>query len=124
MTRDEARRHPANLVMHQLFLRFTPPQCGLGKTERRLLRFAAEGLPDGTIAEALHVSPSTLKKRWSLVYASMENVIGIVSGCQTGQRGIELRRHVLHYIRQHPEELHAYAMGEELARGRARTMTY
>ncbi len=118
-TRDEARRHPANLVLHQLFLRFTPPQCGLGKTERRLLRFAAEGLPDRTIAEALSISPSTLKKRWSLVYASMESVIGIVSGCQTGQRGAELRRHVLRYIRQHPEELHAYAMRERVTRGRS-----
>jgi hypothetical protein len=108
MTRDEARRRPANLVMHQLFLRFSPPQCGLGKLERRLLRFAAEGLPDGTIAEALHISPSTLKKRWSAVYASMERVTGIAPGGRVGQRGAEIRRHVLRYVRQHPEELHAY----------------
>jgi hypothetical protein len=39
----------------------------------------------------------------------MEPVTGIAPGLGNGQRGAEIRRHVLRYVREHPEELHAYA---------------
>ncbi len=45
-----------------------------------------------------------------------------------GQRGVEKRRHVLHYIRHHPEELHPYIPNKnsdygELTRQRFRELT-
>ena len=116
MSRDHARRHPGNLALNQMFLRFTPPKCFLGISERRILRFAIEGLADDAIAQTLQIAPSTLKKRWAAIYASMEKVIERSPGSEMGQRGAEVRRHVLQYIRRHPEELHAYAIEEERAR--------
>jgi hypothetical protein len=109
MTRDDAERHPGNLVMYQTFLRFTQPRCGLQIAERRLLRYALEGLPDDAIADILEIAPRTLKKRWADVYAAMEPVTGISPGGEDGRRGAEVRRHVLRYVRQHPEELHAFS---------------
>jgi hypothetical protein len=57
----------------------------------------------------LQIAPRTLKKRWARVYAEMEPVTGIAPGGEGGGRGAEVRRHVLRYLRQHPEELHAFA---------------
>jgi DNA-binding CsgD family transcriptional regulator len=108
MTRAEAERRPGNLVFAQLFLRFSPPQCDLQSTERRLLRLALEGTPDETVADILKIAPRTLKKRWSDVYARMEHVTRLAPGGDGGHRGAEIRRHVLRYVREHPEELHAY----------------
>ncbi len=109
MTRDDAERHPGNLVLYQTFLRFTPPRCRLANAERRLLRYALEGTQDDAIADILDIAPRTLKKRWAEVYAAMEPVTGISPGGESGRRGAEVRRHVLRYVRQHPEELHAYS---------------
>jgi hypothetical protein len=109
MTRADAERHRGNLVMYQTFLRFSQPRCRLANAERRLLRYALEGLPDDAIADILEIAPRTLKKRWADVYAAMEPVTGISPGGESGRRGAEVRRHVLRYVRQHPEELHAYS---------------
>jgi hypothetical protein len=109
MTREDARRYPGNLALNQVFLRFTPPRCGLPTHSRRLLRFALEGMPDNGIAKILNVAPSTLKKRWAEIYSAMEPVTGIAPGLGNGQRGAEMRRHVLRYVREHPEELHAHS---------------
>jgi hypothetical protein len=109
MTRGDAERHRGNLVMYQTFLRSRRPLCRLGIPERRLLRYALEGLPDDTIAEILEIAPRTLKKRWADVYAAMEPVTGISPGGDSGRRGAEVRRHVLRYARQHPEVLHAHS---------------
>jgi hypothetical protein len=121
MTRDEAKLRQGNLALNQIFLRFTPPRCALPTHGRRLLRYALEGTPDERIAEILNFAPSTLKKRWAEVYAAMEPVTGIAPGLGNGQRGTEIRRHVLRYVREHPEELHAYAAGatEPLVQQRA-----
>ncbi len=108
MTRAYAEQHPGNLVMAQTFLRFSPPQCDLSGAERRLLRLALEGTPDDVVADVLQIAPRTLKKRWADVYARMERVTGIAPGGGGGRRGAEIRRHVLRYVRQHPEEMHAY----------------
>jgi DNA-binding CsgD family transcriptional regulator len=108
ITRTEAERRHGNLILAQTFLRFSTPQCDLQGAERRLLRLALEGTPDETIAEILQIAPRTLKKRWADVYARMECVTRIQPGGEGGRRGSEIRRHVLRYVREHPEELHAY----------------
>lgn len=108
MTRNEAEKRPGNLALHQIFLRFTPPRFGFAAIERRILRFALEGVPDPAIAELLTIAPATLKKRWAHIYETMESVIGANSRGEDGHRGTEARRHVVLYVRQHVEELHAY----------------
>jgi DNA-binding CsgD family transcriptional regulator len=108
MTHEQAEQRPGNLTMNTLFLRFAPPLFSFKATERRLLRFAIEGESDERIAALLQIAPRTLKKRWSEIYIATEAVTGVPSGGMGGRRGAEARRHVLRYIRQHPEELHAY----------------
>jgi hypothetical protein len=108
MTREQAQRHPGNLALNALFLRFSPPRFSLNTIERGLLRFAVEGESDLRIADFLKIAPRTLKKRWGDIYLAMEPVTGARRGELCGHRGAEARRHVLRYIRQHPEELHAY----------------
>ncbi len=70
MSRDQAERHPGNLTMNMLFLRFTPPVFSFNADKRNLLRFALEGESDRRIAELLRVAPRTLKKRWAEIYAA------------------------------------------------------
>ena len=108
MSREQAERRPGNLTMNSLFLRFTPPLFHFNAIERRLLRFAIEGETDGRIADLLQIAPRTIKKRWAGIYLAMETVTGVPSGGSSGHRGAESRRHVLRYIREHPEELHAF----------------
>jgi DNA-binding CsgD family transcriptional regulator len=108
IARTDAERRRGNLVMAQTFLRFSTPQCDLQAADRRLLRLALEGTPDETIAEILQIAPRTLKRRWADVYTRMECVTQIPPGGEGGRRGAEIRRHVLRYVREHPEELHAY----------------
>ena len=110
VNRREAERLSGNLVLHQLFLRFTPPQCRLSAEERRMLRYAVEGESDDSIAEIMQIAPRTLKSRWASIYTSMEHMIGIAAGGQDGRRGVEVRRHILRYIREHREELCAYGL--------------
>lgn len=108
MSREHAERHPGNLMLNVLFLQFAPPLFSFSSVERRLLRFALEGESDVRIADLLEIAPRTLKKRWTEIYVVMQTVTGVPSGGLGGRRGAEVRRHVLRYIRQHPEELHAY----------------
>ena len=109
MSREQAGQHPGNLTLNTLFLRFTPPRFAFTPGERRLLRFAIEGESDERIAALLRIAPRTLKKRWLEIYFAMAQATGVSSGGLLGHRGAEARRHVLRYIRQHPEELHAHA---------------
>lgn len=125
MTREEAARRPGNLALNHVFLRFTAPQFAFMATERRLLRFALEGEADAAIADILAIAPATLKKRWARIYEAMEPVIGTRVHGDDGRRGTEVRRHVLRYVRQHPEELHAYRAplaGERDMRSREATL--
>jgi hypothetical protein len=109
VSREQAVKHPGNLTLNTLFLRFTPPIFSFDPIERRLLRFAIEGESDLRISDLLHMAPRTLKARWAKIYLTMERATGVSSGGSLGRRGVEARRHVLRYIRQHPEELHAHA---------------
>ncbi len=109
MTREQAAAHPGNLALNALFLRFNPPKFSLKANERRLLQFAVDGESDLRIADLLKIAPRTLKKRWADIYQIMEPATGVRSGELSGHRGAEARRHILRYIREHPEELHAYA---------------
>ena len=108
MTRADAAISPGNLALNQTFLRFNRPFLGLTETERSLLRFALEGEPDHIIAATLSIAPATLKKHWARIYQKAGHVVEVSIGGESGHRGAEARRHVLHYVRQHREELHAY----------------
>lgn len=83
-----------------------PPRLGLRGTHRELLAAALEGLTDEELSSRLSLSESAIKKRWSAVYEAVEGKIpGLSATPRDGaKRGAERRRHLLNYLREHPEE--------------------
>jgi hypothetical protein len=59
-------------------------------------------------------SLSTIKKRFRGIYEKVQDKIGDVRSvvpfvrCNEGARGLETRRRLLKYLREHPEELRPY----------------
>ncbi len=85
---------------------FTPPRFFFRPWEQEMLQQALRGLSDAELVAALHVSPSTVQKRWQAVYerAAAPELFPRAS-TETQTRGAEKRRHLLSYLRHHPEEL-------------------
>jgi hypothetical protein len=63
------------------------------------------------LAASLSVSPWTVKKRWHAIYDRVTDVDrellppSIAYVADASSRGSERRRHLLNYLRQHPEEI-------------------
>jgi hypothetical protein len=66
------------------------------------------------LAKSLCISHSTVKKRWRAIYERVAdidyNLLGapLANDRDATRRGAEHRRHLLHYLRQHSEELRPY----------------
>lgn len=104
-TRREAEAQ-AGCPLLDMF-RFEPPRFFFSLLEQELLQSALFGDTDGELAEFLSVSPVTLKKRWLSIYdtvAASDNTLLGGAG-EIGKRGMEKKRHLLQYLRHHPEEL-------------------
>lgn len=108
LTREEAMAAPGtatslHFVCNEPTFDFTPAQ-------QDLLRLALLGQADADAAAELDISISTVKKHWQAVF---ERVASIGPdwwphesiGSSDGKRGIEKRRHLLNYLRQHLEEI-------------------
>lgn len=108
--RDEAQSEPG-ARMATLFVD-RRPRLELPRGYRELLGLALEGLSDQEIADRLCVSISTVKKRWMALYEHVEvRVPGLLPSAEwrfSGGRGVERRRHLLGFVREHPEELRAF----------------
>jgi hypothetical protein len=92
---------------------YRPPRLGFSPAEQRLLLSALSGESgtDEELAGPLGVSLSTVKKMWLSIYRRvadcMPELIPGSFGAQSGasERGKEKKRHLLAYLREHPEEL-------------------
>ena len=116
LSRGEAARifpgQPVRDVFH-----FVPPVLGFSGAERRALRLAVTELTDEEIADEIGISGHTLKKLWrSVCERAADRLPEVFTGAAAadadvapGTRGPEKRRHLLHYLRQHPEELRPWA---------------
>jgi hypothetical protein len=88
-----------------------PPRFGFSRSEQRLLLAALAGQrgTDDELAQSLGVSLPTIKKMWLSVYRRVTDgqskTIGDSGRAGTAERGKEKRRHLLAYLREHPEEL-------------------
>lgn len=109
LTKEEAFAHPgANIA--GLFI-YTAPRFHFSRSQRALLHHALMGETCETLAASLSVSPWTVKKRWQAIYDRVVDVDGellpapIAYGVRNSSRGVERRRHLLNYLRQHLEEL-------------------
>lgn len=112
LNREEAARMFPGLPARDAF-HFVPPLLGFSGAERRTLRLAVAELTDEEIADELGVSGHTLKKLWrSMCERAGDRLPEVFAAAAadpaSGTRGPEKRRHLLHYLRQHPEELRPY----------------
>ena len=106
--RDEVRD---GSHMSPLFL-YVRPRFFFGPIEQEVLRLALIDQTDSEIADQLGISLSAVHKRWQSILdrASTSTVTWLpnsaAASVQSGQvRGAEKRRHLLSYLRSHPEEL-------------------
>lgn len=112
LNRDEAMRLLPGTPVRDAF-QFTPPLIGFAGAERKLLRLAVTELTDEEIGNELGLSIHTIRKLWKDVNARalgrLPQLFDESPPTTEGARGPEKRRVLLHYLRQHPEELRAYA---------------
>ncbi|HXX45373.1 MAG TPA: hypothetical protein VEJ38_11635 [Candidatus Acidoferrales bacterium] len=91
---------------------YSPPQLGFSYGEQKLLLLALAGeATDQELSTAFGVSLPTIKKMWLSIYGRVADrqprIIpgGARAGTGASERGSEKRRHLLAYLREHPEEL-------------------
>ncbi len=90
---------------------YHPPMCGFSRGEQRLLQAALawQSQTDQELSEKLGVSLPTIKKMWRSAYRRVTDrcpeTIPTCERVETAERGKEKRRHLLAYLREHPEEL-------------------
>lgn len=90
---------------------YHPPQFAFSRGEQRLLLAALSGKTDAKLADDLGTSVSTIKNTWRSIYNRMASRMPeLLSDDSQGDvrisdRGKEKRRHLLAYLREHPEEL-------------------
>lgn len=87
---------------------FCPPKPHFAFSigEQRLLEYALLDTSDEQTADELHLSPDAIKKRWRSIYTRIEAADTILLSAVAS--GTARRRAVLHYLRQHLEELRPY----------------
>ena len=90
---------------------YHPPMLGLAQSEQRLLTCALPGPTDEQLAAMLGTSLPAVKKMWVSIYRRVEECLpelipdSLSSDIPASGRGKEKRRHLLAYLREHPEEL-------------------
>ncbi len=100
---------------------YQPPLLGLNRGEQRLLSSALPGATDQQLAEMLGASLPAVKKMWVSIYRRVEDSLPELTSdpppaeLPGGGRGREKRRHLLAYLREHPEEL---VRSREVLRGK------
>lgn len=116
LAREEAQSLLPGSPVRDAF-QFTPPVLGFSASERRLLRLAVTDLPDERIAEEIGLTGHTIKKLWRTIHQRVVmrlpdlygDAASLVAMPDSATRGPEKRRVLIHYLRQHPEELRPYA---------------
>lgn len=96
-------------MLDSLFI-YNPPHCAFSAAEREVLVRAEWDMTDAEIAAALAITPDAVAKRWRSIYARVaRHAPFVLRSDQSAQtRGAEKRRHVVAFVRQHPEELRPY----------------
>lgn len=91
------------------------PILGFTRSEQRLLSCALSGATDEYLAATLGISPSTIKKTWVSIYGRAGKHLPAAASTPewlkvtSAGRGRERRRHLLSYLREHPEELRPHS---------------
>jgi hypothetical protein len=105
-TREETLLTPGTHLYHCLL--YTPPRLFLTPEQQRLVKRALLDETDIEIAESLNLSLIAIKKRWQALYLRVDTEVPEFFATVTRELGGQRRRHLLHYLRDHPEELRPY----------------
>ena len=88
------------------------PELGFSRGEQRLLLSALPGRTDEELCRELGTSVPTVKSMWRAIFnRAASRLPGLFpedhlqAGAHNAARGKEKRRHLLAYLREHPEEL-------------------
>ena len=87
------------------------PQFGFSRGEQRLLLAALPGRTDEELCRELYTSVPTVKSMWRTIFnraaARLPELFPdhLHMDARNAERGKERRRHLLAYLREHPEEL-------------------
>jgi hypothetical protein len=90
---------------------YHPPKLGFSRGEQRLLLSALSGGTDQELSDHLGVSVSTVKNTWRSIYDRTASCLPELfldhsrADARISERGKEKKRHLLAYLRDHPEEL-------------------
>lgn len=108
-TREEAFGHPGS-YMAVFFSKMTRARFPFNPGEKKILERALAGDTDEDIAESLHFSPWTIKKRWQTLYDKVMKVDPELLTDSSQPRthdapARQRRRFLLDYLRSHPEEI-------------------
>jgi hypothetical protein len=112
LTKEEAWANPGSSLSN--FFVYTPPRFHFNRSEQLLLHHALMGETSDDLAGSLFISPWTVKKRWQTIYERVADVDQelllppVANGAHVTARGAERRRRLLHYLRQHLEELRPF----------------
>lgn len=116
-TRRDAKSNPGYAVA-LLFNTFAKPRLQFTRLEQDLLGLALHGATDASIAHIAGFSESAIKKHFRTLYEKVyaAGVFDGVADAGTARptRGLELRRHLLTYLREHPEELRPTAKSQPI----------
>ncbi|MDQ2730918.1 MAG: hypothetical protein M3Y56_04605 [Armatimonadota bacterium] len=109
MTREEAFANEGSVISHFFF--YSRPRFGLTPAQQTLLGLclAQQEASDEALAQALSVPLVKVKNEWRALYRRVMDVDPDLLPLPEGrERGPEKKRRLLHYLRQHPEELRLY----------------
>lgn len=105
VTRAEAAQSHGTLISH--LFSYLPPRFGFSRRSQDLLNWTLDGRTNEEFADIQGLTGDAVKKRWLKIYERVETVDGnlLPDERETDGRGREKRRRLLHYLREHPEEL-------------------
>jgi hypothetical protein len=98
---------------HMLFFHAPPAVLGFSRAEQRVLERALLEESDAVIADDLGISLDAVKQTWRRAFDRVGRVMPYVIPVDTevsDTRGCEKRRHLVHYLRGHLEELRPHVM--------------
>ena len=109
VTREIEHRRPGTWV--GTLFEYRPPQFDFSRSEQRLLLSALSGRTDEELSSDLGKSLSTVKNTWRSIHNRAASRLPELfpdhspADLRFSGRGKERRRHLLTYLRDHPEEL-------------------
>ena len=116
-TREDTVGLGAGTIQGAIFRTYTHPHFRFGPLEQELLQRACDGHTDQSLSKLLGLSLTTTKKLFRGIYQKVEESpawserLPVRELSSNGTRGHELRRHLLKYLMDHPEELRPYSGG-------------